>query len=90
MHADERPEKRRCCKVRVDRVLQSLPEPQRHKQAIRLCSDALERFSREELVEFKHAIENAPDYWPFLAKRTRAELADIATGQIALLDAGTR
>jgi hypothetical protein len=90
MPADGRPEKQRSCKVRVDQVLQSLPEPQRHKQAIRLCSDALERFSREELVEFRNAIENDPNYWPFLAKRTRADLADIAAGQIALLDAGTR
>jgi hypothetical protein len=90
MPADERPEKRRSCKVRVDRVLQSLPEPQRHKQAIRLCSDALERFSRAELVEFKNAIESDPDYWPFLAQKTRAKLADIAAGQIALLDAGAR
>ena len=90
MPADERPEKRRSCKVRVDRVLQSLPEPQRHKQAIRLCSDALEQFSRTELVEFKNAIESDPEYWPFLAKMTRAELADIAAGQIALFDAGAR
>lgn len=87
MPDDERPEERRVCKVRVDQVLQSLPEPQRHKQAIRLCSDALERFSRTELVEFKNAIESDPDYWPFLARRTRIELADIAAGQIALLDA---
>jgi len=88
MTPDEHSEQSRGRRVRVDLVLQALPEPQRHRQAIRLCSDALERFSRAELVEFRQAIENDPTYWPFLAPRTRSELADIATGQIALLDAG--
>ena len=90
MSSPERPEKSGGRRVRVDLVLQALPEPLRHRQAIRLCSDALERFSRAELEEFRYAIENDPNYWPFLAPKTRAELADIAAGQIALLDAGAK
>lgn len=90
MAANKTPEGSGGRRVRVDLVLQALPEPQRHRQAIRLCSDALERFSRAELEEFRDALLHDPNYWPFLAPKTRAELLDIAAGQIALLDAGTR
>ncbi len=90
MSSTQRPEKSRGCRVRVDLVLQALPEPLRHRQAIRLCSDALEQFSRAELAEFRQALLDDPNYWPFLASRTRAALVDIATGQMALLDAGMK
>ncbi|HQF38405.1 MAG TPA: hypothetical protein PK322_04740 [Opitutaceae bacterium] len=90
MSSEQRPNNAPGRRVRVDRVLQALPEPLRHRQALRLCSDALEKFSRAELVEFRQALLKDAAYWPFLAPRTRAELADIATGQIALLDAGLR
>ena len=88
MSSEKRPEKARGRRVRVDLVLQALPEPMRHRQAIRLCSDALEKFSRAELVEFRQTLLDDPTYWPFLAPRTRAELVDVAAGQITLLDAG--
>ena len=90
MSSPERPEKSRGRRVRVDLVLQALPEPLRHRQAIRLCSDALEQFSRAELAEFRQALADDPSYWPFLSARTRAELVDLATGQIALVDAGLK
>jgi hypothetical protein len=57
---------------------------------VRLCSDALGQFSRAELAEFRQALVDDPNYWPFLAAKTRVELVDIATGQIALLDAGLK
>ncbi|MFT3828423.1 MAG: hypothetical protein QM691_01830 [Opitutaceae bacterium] len=88
MPTDEQPENSRGRRVRVDQVLRALPEPLRHRQALRLCSDALERFSRAEVVEFRAALLDDPTYWPFLGPHTRAELVDIATGQIAMLDAG--
>ncbi len=90
MSSEKRPEKSRGRWVRVDQVLQALPEPLRHRQAIKLCSDALEQFSRAELVEFRQTLLDDPSYWPFLAAKTRAELIDIATGQIALLDAAMK
>ena len=85
-HSHDSPGRR----VRVDQVLQVLPEPLRHRQALRLCSDALERFSRAEVVEFREALLHDPSYWPFLAPHTRAELVDLATGQIAVLDTKRR